>query len=72
MPIKSNDLKKGDFVLMRDGASAVVVDLGRGNIRAAIVWGDHGSIYVWDIESPRIDLTKAQLKARALARATGF
>jgi hypothetical protein len=72
MPIKSNDLKKGDFVLMRDGASAQINDNGRGNIRAAIVWGDHGSIYVWDVESPRIDLTKAQLKARALVKAAGF
>mgnify|MGYP006402901975 FL=1 len=72
MPIKSNDLKKGDFVLMRDGASAQIDDNGRGNIRAAIVWGERGSIYVWDVESPRIDLTKAQLKARALARAAGF
>jgi hypothetical protein len=57
---------------MRDGASAQINDNGRGNIRAAIVWGDHGSIYVWDIESPRIDLSKAQLKARVLVKAAGF
>lgn len=75
----TNELKKGDKVMLRNGWKADIVDNGRGNIRYAKVYGDFteiGSIYAWDIaykidektgETIAIELTEKQRKDRRLA-----
>lgn len=73
--IKTNDLKKGDRVHLRNGWYAEIADNGRGNIRVAKVFGDYteiGSVYAHDIMAKVdghtvidwIEHTPAQLKCR--------
>jgi len=48
----SNDLKKGDRVVLHNGWRATIEDNKKGNIRMATVHGyetEMGSIYIWDI-----------------------
>jgi hypothetical protein len=50
--MKTNDLKKGTRILLRNGWEAVLVDNLKGTIRYAEVFGDYtetGSIYAHDI-----------------------
>jgi hypothetical protein len=52
--ILSNDLKKGDYVLLVNGWQAKIEDNKRGNTRLATVYGTYtemGSIYVHDIRA---------------------
>lgn len=69
----TNDLKKGDEVILRCGWDAIIEDNKKGNIRMVKVYGNYtetGSIYVWDIAFHRtgegklvkIKLTPKQLK----------
>lgn len=71
--MKTNELKKGDYVLLSSGWYATIMDNKRGNIRMAEVEGIHkelGSVYAHDIVSvvrPNgalvpIDHTPAQVK----------
>jgi hypothetical protein len=49
----SNDLKKGDRVVLHNGWKATIEDNLKGNIRMATVEGfvaEIGSIYAWDIK----------------------
>lgn len=51
--IVSNDLKKGDMVMLRNGWCARIEDNKKGNIRMATVYGmyeEMGSIYAHDIK----------------------
>jgi hypothetical protein len=64
----ANELRKGDEITLKNGWGATIADNRKGNIRMATVRGyatETGSIYVWDIATPEIDLTKAQAKAKA-------
>ena len=74
--MKTNDLKKGDRVRLKNGWYATIADNKKGNIRMATVEGyytETGSIYAWDIESKvmypglsePIELTDAQLKSQS-------
>jgi hypothetical protein len=59
--VKTNDLKKGMWVMMR-GTNwiAQIADNMRGNIRMAKVYGlytEIGSVYVWDIRCKLADDT---------------
>jgi len=78
MSVPSNDLKKGDKVVLNNGWKATIEDNMRGNARLATVEGyftEMGSIYVWDIGciemlagesvSETVQLTDKQLKAKA-------
>lgn len=50
--MKTNELKKGDRVRLRNGWYATIADNKKGNIRMATVEGDHtetGSVYSHDI-----------------------
>jgi preprotein translocase subunit YajC len=50
--VKTNDLKKGDRVLLRNGWYATLADNRKGDIRVATVEGmvtETGSIYAHDI-----------------------
>jgi hypothetical protein len=71
--MKTNDLKKGDTVILRNGWSARIEDNKKGNIRLATVFGHYtetGSVYSHDImrvvlsptEDERIEHTPAQIK----------
>tara|TARA_Y100000310_G_scaffold342139_1_gene443948 strand:+ start:1900 stop:2115 length:216 start_codon:yes stop_codon:yes gene_type:complete len=69
----SNDLKKGDKVVLANGWNATIEDNKRGNTRLATVKGfvtEMGSVYVWDIQG--IKLTAKQTKARNAVKAMGF
>lgn len=71
--MKTNDLRKGDRVLLRNGWYATVMDNKKGNIRLCEVEGryrDIGSVYAHDIvrcvsENSNIEHTPAQLKLKA-------
>jgi hypothetical protein len=71
--MKTNDLKKGAIVVLRNGWQARIEDNKKGNIRLATVFGHYteiGSVYAHDIvrviTSPttdeRIEHTPAQIK----------
>lgn len=73
--MKTNDLKKGARVLLRNGWYATVADNARGNIRMCDVEGFYreiGSVYSHDImryfpgdgSSIMVEHTPAQLKLR--------
>ena len=72
--MKSNDIKKGMRLKLKNGWYATMQDNTRGNIRLAEVEGyftETGSIYVWDIEAVKvknkwisIELTDKQVKAQ--------
>jgi hypothetical protein len=80
--MKTNDLKKGDKVILRNGYNAIIEDSKKGNIRMAKVFGEYteiGSIYSWDIlalvsdsKNIAIELTDAQVKAQKLTSSLGF
>lgn len=80
--MKTNDLKKGDRVKLRNGYGAIIEDNKKGNIRLAKVFGAYteiGSVYAWDIISVikeekviDIELTESQVKARKLTTSLGF
>jgi hypothetical protein len=73
--MKTNDLKKGARVQLRNGWFGTVADNARGNIRMVTVEGDFtetGSVYSHDILRAQpvggawefVDHTDAQLKLR--------
>lgn len=74
--MKTNDLKKGVAVTLRNGWNARLEDNARGNTRLATVFGfytEMGSVYAHDIVSAEVDgkrvaieHTPAQLKLRKL------
>lgn len=71
--MKTNDLKKGHPIKLRNGWNAKLFDNKKGNIRLAEVYGDYtelGSIYTHDIVAyldenrqwkDDIELTKSQI-----------
>lgn len=75
--MRTNDLKKGDNVILRNGWKAVIEDNKKGNTRLAKVFGTYtelGSVYSWDImevikdgQSIKIQLTDLQLKTQKIA-----
>ena len=55
--MKTNDLKKGDWVLLRNGWKAEMWDNKKGNTRVANVHGmftEAGSIYMHDVVARQI------------------
>ena len=73
--VKTNELKKGARILLRNGWYATIADNARGNTRMATVEGDYtetGSVYSHDIvaviqsDGTRIAIehTPAQVKLR--------
>lgn len=78
--MKTNDLKKGDMVLLLNGWKARIEDNKKGNTRLATVYGfetEIGSIYSHDIAyklntdgtKELIEYTDAQKKLRILMSA---
>ena len=56
--MKTNDLKKGTLIYLRNGWFATIVDNKKGNIRDATVEGfyiETGSVYSHDIMEARVD-----------------
>ena len=79
--MKTNDLKKGAVVRLRNGWKATIKDNRLGAVRMAEVYGDFteiGSVYSHDIISyldpgsgwVRVEYTKAQDKLRAKVNGT--
>ena len=51
--MKTNELKKGDKVLLKNGWYADIADNLKGNTRLCKVYGlytEFGSVYAWDIQ----------------------
>lgn len=78
--MKTNELKKGDRILLENGWYATIADNMKGNTRMAKVEGDFtemGSVYSHDIEyyidedelPVEIEHTKSQLKLKGLVGA---
>lgn len=80
MSIVTNDLKKGDIVLMRNGTRATLKDSKKGNIRMCEVNGEWGSVYAHDMtykvdgefNHTKITHTPAQLELQKMTAALGF
>ncbi len=76
--MKTNELKKGDRVQLRNGWMATIADNMKGNTRMAAVEGfvtETGSVYSHDImrcvsENSEIEHTPAQLKLMEMVRRT--
>ena len=74
--MKTNEIKKGARILLRNGWEAIMADNMKGNIRVAQVFGyetETGSIYSHDIAGVQdpatlrwlpVEYTPAQLKLR--------
>jgi len=79
--MKTNDLKKGTRVQLRNGWHATIADNARGNTRMATVEGHYtetGSVYSHDIVRAQvatglvtIEHTPAQVKLRKNVAASG-
>ena len=80
--MKSNELKKGDKVILTCGYLAEIMDSKKGNIRLANIETNFQKkmcrVFVWDIDSvlehkngnllfKKIDLNPAQQKAREIS-----
>ena len=80
--MKTNDLKRGSYVLLRNGWEAEIADNMKGNTRLATVYGDFtetGSVYAHDIvrvkfadEWHDIEHTPAQVKLMDQLKRIGF
>lgn len=82
--MKTNDLKKGTRVMLRNGWEADLWDNMRGNTRVANVYGfceEAGSVYAHDIVAYKdadgvwhedIEYTPAQKKLKEQVAAFGF
>ncbi len=82
--MKTNELKKGQRVKLRNGWQAVLEDNKKGNTRLATVHGHYtemGSVYSHDIAQYlhedgavwlSVDHTPAQLKLKKQVEALGF
>ena len=79
----TNELKKGDRVVLHNGDKADIMDNQRGNTRLAKVYGictDVGSVYshniMWKVNgdgsTTPIEYTEAQLKCKKLVTSFGF
>lgn len=80
--MKTNDLKKGTLVMLRNGWQAKIEDNMKGNTRLCTVYGletEMGSVYSHDIVKAvvggkfvNVEHTPAQLKLRQKAAAFGM
>lgn len=80
--MKTNDLKKGTRIQLRNGWFATIIDNAKGNTRLADVEGfcrEMGSIYSHDIacaiidgKAVAIEYTPAQVKLRKQTAAFGW
>ncbi len=81
--MKTNELKKGTRIKLRNGWEAELADNKRGNTRLATVYGyytEMGSVYSHDIVGYKvgdewkhdIELTKSQEKVMKLNQSMGF
>jgi len=81
--MKTNELKKGAQVLLRNGWKATIEDNMRGNIRMCTVYGDYtemGSVYAHDIVARQsgiqwmhdIELTKSQQQCMDINQKLGL
>jgi hypothetical protein len=81
--IKTNDIKKGRRVMLRNGWEADICDNAKGNTRLAKVYGfetEMGSVYSHDIVKvkslgdntlekwEKVEHTEKQIKLRAMTR----
>lgn len=74
MDITSNELKKGDMVMLNNGWKARIEDNKKGNIRLATVYGlytEMGSVYAHDIgyriaDGAKVVPTAGQAKVKKL------
>lgn len=82
MAIKTNELRKGDRIQLRNGWEADIADNAKGNTRMAKVYGyetEIGSVYSHDIMFVKkgetwqpIEHTPAQAKLRKTVGSLGF
>ena len=82
--MKTNDIKKGTRIKLRNGWEAIMEDNRKGNTRMAKVFGmftEIGSVYSHDIVAVQredgswnyeIEYTKSQKECKAMAGAFGF
>ena len=65
MGIKSSVLRAGDWVGLTDGRSAQILDSADNNLRPVYIPGTgRVAIWVWEIETPTIELSASQIRTR--------
>lgn len=82
--VRTNDIKKGMLLQLRNGWGATMMDNKKGNSRLAEVRGTYtemGSVYAWDIMRAssngglnwhNVELTEAQVKQMTMVKRMGF
>ena len=80
--MKTNELRKGTRIILRNGWKAEIADNAKGNIRMAKVYGietEIGSVYSHDITAAIVDgrfvpieHTPAQLTLRAMVGESAY
>ena len=80
--MKTNEIKKGDRIKLKNGWEGVMMDNRRGNIRMAKIEGlveEIGSIYAKDISAvfkdgkwEKVELTKKQKETAEMLKVLGF
>jgi hypothetical protein len=69
MGIKSSELRADDWIGLRDGRSAQILDDADTNLRPVYVPGTgRVAVWIWEIETPTIQLTRSQIQTRDAGR----
>ena len=65
MGIKSSALRPDDWVGLRDGRSAQILDGADNNLRPVYIPGTgRVAVWIWEVETPTIQLTRSQIRTR--------
>ena len=66
MAIKSSELRADDWVGLRNGRSAQILDDADNNLRPVYIPGTgRVAVWIWEVETPTIELSESQIQTRA-------
>ena len=69
MAIRSAQLRADDWVGLRDGRSAQILDDDNNNLRRVYIPGTgRVAVWIWEVETPTIELTSSQIQTRDAGR----
>jgi hypothetical protein len=69
MAIRSAQLRVLDWIGLRDGRSAQILDDADTNLRPVYIPGTgRVAVWIWEIETPTIELTRSQIQTRDAGR----
>ena len=69
MAIRSAQLRVLDWIGLRDGRSAQILDDADNNLRPVYIPGTgRVAVWIWEIETPTIQLSESQIQTRDAGR----